>query len=239
MTTLIRGELIKAITTRTIFAYAAMAVVLAVGQVLASLLPGWGDLMSQDDKKEALGGLPLLVLLLAIVGAAGEYRHRTAAPAALVAGRDAGRLLVARAGAYAVAGAAVAALATVITLAVGLPLLADRPGPVVSAGDVALIAGGSLVAAALLAVFGVALGALVRNQVAAVTGTLIVIFVVLPLVQALSGTILDVTPFGAAQGVAGAGLTTLSTGAAAVVLVSWTLVALVAAVVGERQRDIA
>ena len=78
-----------------------------------------------------------------------------------------------------------------------------------------------------------------RNQVAAVTGTLIVIFVVLPLVQALSGTILDVTPFGAAQGVAGAGLTTLSTGAAAVVLVSWTLVALVAAVVGERRRDIA
>src|ERR671915_418212 len=178
MTTLIRGELIKAITTRTIFAYAAMAVVLAVGQVLASLLPGWGDLMSQDDKKEALGGLPLLVLLLAIVGAAGEYRHRTAAPAALVAGRDAGRLLVARAGAYAVA-------------------------------------------------------------VAAVTGTLIVIFVVLPLVQALSGTILDVTPFGAAQGVAGAGLTTLSTGAAAVVLVSWTLVALVAAGVGGRRRDIA
>jgi len=239
MTTLIRGELIKAITTRTIFAYAAMAVVLAVGQVLASLLPGWGDLMSQDDKKEALGGLPLLVLLLAIVGAAGEYRHRTAAPAALVAGRDAGRLLVARAGAYAVAGAAVAALATVITLAVGLPLLADRPGPAVSAGDVALIAGGSLVAAVLLAVFGVALGALVRNQVVAVTGTLIVIFVVLPLVQALSGTILDLTPFGAAQGVAGAGLTTLSTGAAAVVLVSWTLVALVAAVVGERRRDIA
>ena len=239
MTTLIRGELIKAITTRTIFAYAAMAVVLAVGQVLASLLPGWGDLMSQDDKKEALGGLPLLVLLLAIVGAAGEYRHRTAAPAALVAGRDAGRLLVARAGAYAVAGAAVAALATVITLAVGLPLLADRPGPAVSAGDVALIAGGSLVAAALSAIFGVALGALVRNQVAAVTGTLIVIFVVLPLVQALSGTILDVTPFGAAQGVAGAGLTTLSTGAAAVVLVSWGLVALVAAVVGERRRDIA
>jgi hypothetical protein len=239
MTTLISGELIKAITTRTIFAYAAMAVVLAVGQVLASLLPGWGDLMSQDDKKEALGGLPLLVLLFAIVGAAGEYRHRTAAPAALVAGRDAGRLLVARAGAYAVAGAAVAALATVITLAVGLPLLADRPGPAVSAGDVALIAGGSLVAAALSAVFGVALGALVRNQVAAVTGTLVVIFVVLPLVQALSGTILDVTPFGAAQGVAGAGLETLSIRAAGVVLVGWTVAALIAAIVTERRRDIA
>lgn len=236
--TLVRGELIKAITTRTILAFAAMAVVLAVGQVLASLLPGWGDLMSQDDKKEALGGLPLLVLLLALVGAAGEYRHRTAAPAALVAGRDRGRLLLARAGAYAVAGVAVAALATLITLAVGLPLLADRPGQAVSAGDVALIAGGSLVAAALSSAFGVALGALVRNQVAAVTGTLLVIFIVLPLVQTLSGTVLDVTPFGAAQGVAGAGLTTLSTGAAAVVLVGWTLAALIAAVIAERRRDI-
>jgi ABC-2 type transport system permease protein len=237
--TLVRGELIKAITTRTILAFAALAVVLAVGQVLASLLPGWGDLMSQDDKKEALGGLPLLVLLLALVGAAGEYRHRTAAPAALVAGRDRGRLLLARAGAYAVAGVAVAALATTVTLAVGLPLLADRPGQAVSAGDVALIAGGSLVAAALSSAFGVALGALVRNQVAAVTGTLLVIFIVLPLVAALSGTVIDVTPFGAAQGVAGAGLTTLSIGAAGVVLVGWTLAALIAAVIAESRRDIA
>jgi ABC-2 type transport system permease protein len=239
MTTLIRGELIKAITTRTMFAYATMAVVLAAGQVLASLLPGWGDLMSQDDKKEALGGLPLLVLLLGLVGAAGEYRHRTAAPAALVAGRDSGTLLVARAGAYAVAGVAVAALATAVTLAVGLPLLADRPGPAVSAGDVGLIAGGSLAAAALASAFGVALGALVRNQVAAVTGTLLVVFVVLPLVQALNATVLDVTPFGAAQGVAGAGLETLSTGAAGAVLVGWTGAALVAAVVAERRRDLA
>jgi hypothetical protein len=239
MTTLIRGELIKATTTRTIFVYAAMAVVLAVGQVLASLLPGWGDLMSLDDKKEALGGLPLLVLLLGLVGAAGEYRHRTAAPAALVAGRGSGRLLLARACAYAAAGVAVAALATAVTLAVGLPLLADRPGTPVSAGDVALIAAGSLVAAALASAFGVALGALVRNQVAAVTGTLLVIFVALPLVHALNATVLDVTPFGAAQGVAGAGLETLSTGGAGAVLVGWTAAALIAAAVVEGRRDLA
>ena len=87
MTTLIRGELIKATTTRTIFAYGAMAVVLAAGQVLALILPAWGDPMSLADKTEAIAGLPLLVLLLGLVGAAGEYRHRTAAPATLVAGR--------------------------------------------------------------------------------------------------------------------------------------------------------
>jgi ABC-2 type transport system permease protein len=239
MTTLIRGELIKATTTRTIFAFGAMAVVLAVGQVLALILPAWGDPMSLADKTEAIAGLPLLVLLLGLVGGAGEYRHRTAAPATLVAGRDRGSLLLARAGAYAAAAVVVAALTTAVTLAVGLPLLAHRSGPDVGAGDVALVAGGTLVAAALSAAFGVALGALARNQVVAVTGTLVVIFVVLPLVGVISPAAIDVTPFGAAQGVAGAGLETLSIGAAGAVLVGWTVAALSAALVTERRRDIA
>jgi ABC-2 type transport system permease protein len=239
MTALIRGEIIKAATTRTILAYAAMAVVLAVAQVLVTILAASSDLTAPADKKAAIAGLPLLLLLLGIVGAAGEYRHRTVAPAVLVTGRDGGVMLLARAGAYAVTGVAVAALATVITLAVGLSLLAGESGTSLGAGDVALVAGGSLLAAALSASFGVALGALVRNQVVAVTGTLVVIFVVLPLVQALSGTVLDLTPFGAAQGVAGATLATLSWGEAGLVLVGWTLVALIAAIVVERRRDIA
>jgi ABC-2 type transport system permease protein len=239
MTALIRGEIIKAATTRTILAYAAMAVVLAVAQVLVTILAASSDLTAPADKKAAIAGLPLLLLLLGIVGAAGEYRHRTVAPAVLVTGRDGGVMLLARAGAYAVTGVAVAALATVITLAVGLPLLAGESGTSLGAGGVALVAGGSLLAAALSASFGVALGALVRNQVVAVTGTLVVIFVVLPLVQALSATVLDLTPFGAAQGVAGATLATLSWGEAGLVLVGWTLVALIAAIVVERRRDIA
>ena len=239
MTTLIRGELIKATTTRTIFAYGAMAVVLAVGQALALILPAWGDPMSLADKTHAIAGLPLLVLLLGLVGGAGEYRHRTAAPTTFVAGRDPGSVLLARAGAYAAAAVVVAAVTTTVTLAVGLPLLAHRFGPQVGAGDVALVAGGTLVAAALSAALGVALGALVRNQVVAVTGTLVVIFVVLPLVSVINPTVLDVTPFGAAQGVAGAGLETLSIGAAGVVLVGWTVAALIAAIATERRRDIA
>ena len=239
MTTLMRGELIKATTTRTIFAYGAMAVAVAVAQVLVLILPGWGEEMSLADKTAAIAGMPLLVLLLGLVGAAGEYRHRTAAPATLVADRDRGAVLLARAGAYAAAAVAVAALATTAALAVGLPLLADRPGPAVGAGDVALVAGGTLVAAALSAALGVALGALVRNQVVAVTGTVVVIFVVLPLVSVINPTVLDVTPFGAAQGVAGAGLETLSVRAAGLVLAGWTVAALIAAIVVERRRDLA
>jgi ABC-2 type transport system permease protein len=239
MTGLIRGEIIKATTTRTILAYAALAVVLAIAQVLVTILATSSDLTALASKKEAIAGLPLLLLLLGIVGAAGEYRHRTVAPAVLVTGRDGGFMLLTRAGAYAITGVAVAALATVITLAVGLPLLAGESGTALAAADVALVAGGSLLAAALSAIFGVALGALVRNQVVAVTGTLVVIFVALPLVQAFSGTLLDLTPFGAAQGVAGARLATLSWSEAGLVLLGWTLLALIAAMVAERRRDIA
>ena len=39
-----------------------------------------------SDKREAIAGLPILLLLLGLVGAAGEYRHRTAGPAALARG---------------------------------------------------------------------------------------------------------------------------------------------------------
>jgi hypothetical protein len=239
MTALIRGEIIKATTTRTIYAYAAIAALLALAHVLVTVLALSGDLTAAAEKKAVIAGLPVLLLLFGIVGAAGEHRHRTVAPAVLVSGRDGGVLLLARAGAYAAVAVAVAALASIVSLAVGLPLLAGEAGASLGTGDVAVVAGGSLLAAALSAGFGVALGALVRNQVVAVTGTLVVMFIVLPLVQALSGTVLDLTPFGAAQGVAGETLTTLSWGEAGLVLAGWTLVALIAATVVERRRDVA
>ena len=189
MTTLIRGELIKATTTRTIFAYGAMAVALAVAQVLVSILAASDDPMSLADKTESIAGLPLLVLLLGIVGAAGEYRHRTAAPAALVAGRDRGSLLLARAGAYAPRRSRwPSRRRRRVTLAVGLPLLAGRARPGARRRRRrARRRRDPRSPRRCRARFGVALGALVRNQVVAVTGTLVVIFVVLPLVQAING----------------------------------------------------
>jgi len=239
MTPLLRGELIKTATTRTLLGYAGVAVVLALAQVLLMILPSSGELMSLDDKRTTVAGLPVVFVLFGLVGAAGEYRHRTVAPAVLAAGRDGGQMLLARAGAYAITGIAVAAPAMVVTLAVGLPLLASEPGPALGAADTALIAGGSLAAAALSAVFGVALGALVRSQVASVIGTLVVMFVVLPLIQQLSIAAVDASQFGVAAGLAGSPLDTFSAGGAGLMLIGWTLVALLAAVVAERRRDIA
>ena len=239
MTALIRGELIKTVSTRTLLGYALTGVALAIANVMI-VTQASGELDTVSDKQEAIAGLPIIVLLFGLVGATGEYRHRTAAQAVLAAGQDRALLLLARAGAYALTGLAIGALMVAVALVLGLSLLPAHPGPGLGAHDVALVAAGSLLAAALSAIMGVAVGAVVRNQVAGVVGALILAFVVSPLIAVIDETAVEFTPFGAAFALAGdpqAG--TLSWGGDALLLLAWTLPLLLAAVVTERHRDLA
>jgi ABC-2 type transport system permease protein len=239
MTALLRGELIKTVTTRTLFGYAALGVALAIANVLIVTLSG--DLVTVADKQGAIAGLPMLLILFGLVGAAGEYRHRTAAPAALAAGGRGGQLLLARAGAYAATGLALGALTSAVALALGLPLLSGEAGPGLGSGVIAAVAAGSIVGAALCAIMGVAAGALVRNQVAGVVGALILMFVATPLLNIVDETAAGLSPFGAAAVLAGnePNAETLSAGGAGLVLAAWTLPLLIAAIVVERRRDLA
>ena len=163
-----------------------------------------GDLDTVSDKQEAIAGLPILLLLFGLVGAAGEYRHRTAAPAALAAGRDRA-LAAARAGGRLRRhgprdrGADGRGGAGARPAAAGRARRAGRRRSTTSP----LVAGGSLIAAALSAIMGVAAGALVRNQVAGVVGALILAFVVSPLLAIIDETAVEFTPFGAAFALAG------------------------------------
>jgi ABC-2 type transport system permease protein len=239
MTALVRGELIKTVTTRTVFAYAALGAALAVANVLILTLSG--DLATVEDKKGAIAGLPMLLILFGLVGAAGEYRHRTAAPAALATGGRRGRLLLARAGANAMTGLVLGALAAAVALALGLPLLRGEPGPGLSSGEVAAVAAGSVVGAGLCAIMGVAIGALVRNQVVGVVGSLLLMFIAMPLLNAVDETAAALSPFGAAVILAGdpAAGDTLSWGEGGLVLTAWTVPLLIAAIVVELRRDLA
>jgi ABC-2 type transport system permease protein len=238
MTVLLRGELIKATTTRTVFAFAALGVAVALANVLIVTLSE--DLVTVADKREAIAGIPMLLILFGVVGAAGEYRHRTAAPASLASGSRRGLLLLARAGAYAVTGLVLAAVASAVALALGLPLLSSEPGPGLGSSDMAAVAAGSVAGAALCAIMGVAAGALVRNQVAGVVGALILMFVATPLLIHVSETAAELTPFGAAIVLAGDPTAdTLSSGGAGLVLAAWTVPLLIAAIVVERRRDLA
>lgn len=233
MSALLTGELIKTVTTRTLFGYAVIGVALAVGNVLILTLSE--DLATVADKQEAIAGLPIMLVLFGLVGAAGEYRHGTAAPAVLAAGRGRGRLLLARAGAYAVAGLAVGALTAGATLALGLPLLGSEPGPGVGSGEIASVAVGSIIGAGLCAIMGAAAGALVRVQV---VGALILMFVVTPLLNIVNETAVEYTPFGAAVVLAGDPKGSLSWGGAGLVVAAWTVALLLAAILVERRRDL-
>jgi len=237
MTAVLRGELIKTVSTRTVLCYAAGAFAFALVNLLVSVLAS--DLTSLDDKRAAIAGFPILLMLLGIVGAAGEYRHRTAAPAALAAGRDRGQVLAGRAAAYALTGAAVATLALAVTFAIGIPLLGEEPGPALDGGDLVLIGAGTVLAAAVSAIMGVAVGALARNQVAAVIGTLLLLFAAMPLLQLVSQTLFELTPFVSATAVAGdTAAENLSWGGALLVLLAWTLPVTAAAILTERRRDV-
>jgi hypothetical protein len=238
VTALVRGELIKTVTTRTLFGYAALGVAVAIANVLIVTLSG--DLRTAADKQEAIAGLPFWLILFGLVGAAGEYRHRTAAPAALAAAGRRGRLLLARAGAYAVTGLVLGTVTAAVTLALGLPVLSSEPGPALGAVGIAEVAVGSVICAALCAIMGVATGALVRNQVVGVVGALILMFVAMPLINIADKTAAEVTPFGAAAVLAGDPTgDTLSWGGAGLLLAAWTLPLVLAAIAVERRRDLA
>lgn len=238
MTHLLRGELTKALTTRTLFAFAAAGVALTVVNVLIVAVAS-GVLDEVGEKEEALSGLPIVPLLLGLVGVAGEYRHRTAAPAVLAAGRNRGRLLLARVSAYALIGVGVGALMVGASLALGLPLLGDQPGPDLTGRAIAGVAGSCFVAAVLSVVVGASIGALVRSQVGGVVVVLILNFIVNPLISGVDETLANLTPFGAA-GVA-ARLThdtTVSPGAGALALAAWAALLVTAATLIERRRDL-
>jgi ABC-2 type transport system permease protein len=236
---LVRGELIKVRTTRTALGFAVAVALLTLAVVLLTILAGHPKTIA--DKRSALAvgsSISAVLLLFGVVGAGAEYRHRTLAPALLVApGR--GRLLVARIVAYGVAGIAIGAVMTMVAFAIGLPLLAGRPGPDLATSDYLRAAGGGLLTILLCTVLGVGLGTLVGRQVPAVIGTMVWIFILEPLSN-LIGHISKFTIGQAATSISGDnGGQLLPWAAALLVLLAWTATFVLAAALTDRRRDIA
>jgi ABC-2 type transport system permease protein len=240
MTHLLRGELIKLRSTRTAFGFAAAAVLLVLAVVLVIALAGEPE--SAEDKADALnvgGTLSVVLILFGIVGATGEFRHRTLAPTLLIA-PDRVRSTGARVLAYGLAGLLVGALMLVVAFAVGLPLLTGE-GPEPSGSDYGRLVVGGLLTSALSAMLGVGVGVLVGNQVAAVVGALVWLFILEPLVGLVEE---DATPYtlGTVTSAAGGsdqGLEdVLSWGAALAVLALWAVLFVAAGTLLDRRRDV-
>ena len=238
MRNLLAGELIKVRTTRTAFGFALAALLLLVASSLITLLAT--DPVTIEDKRAALsfgGLLALITLVYGAVGATGEFRHRTLAPAVLIA-PDRVRLVLARMGAYGVAGALFGLVLGAVSLALGLPLLAGLAGPALETSDYVSLVAGGLAAATLCAVLGVAVGTLLRNQVGAVVGVLVWVLVVEPLVGVADQDLTRYT-IGISSGALGAGGNSdASMLTAALVLGSWTAALAAAGTLVDRRRDV-
>jgi hypothetical protein len=238
MSDLLAGELIKLRTTRTALGFGAAALLLVLAGVLVSILAGEPTTVEGKQGALAFGGaVGLVLLLLGAVGATGEFRHRTVAPSVLIS-PDRMRLVLARIGAYTLAGLVFGVVIAAVSLAIAIPLLGGLSGPDPSFGDYAEVIGGGLLAGALAPALGVGVGTLVRNQVVAVVGILVWLMIVESLVTVVSDKAADYSFGLALDSLAQGGDTEMSMGAAGLVVLAWTLVFCALGAIVDRRRDV-
>jgi hypothetical protein len=235
---LLAGELIKVRTTRTALGFGVASLLLALAATLIPILSS--DLTSVEQKRDALnfgGGLGIVLLLFGAVGATGEFRHRTLAPAVLIA-PDRFRLVLARLGAYAVTALLFGVLIAAVSLGLGAALFADEPGAALAGADYVKLGAGGVLAVILAAAIGVGVGTLVRNQVAAVIGTLVWVSILEPLVAVIDDSWHKYTLGDTLNRVGLGGGQDMSWAASIAVLAGWAVVWCAAGALVDRRRDV-
>lgn len=243
MTPLLRAELLKLRTTRTFLALVGAALTLSL---LVVVLTGvLSKQITPDDARNLFTAdfTGLFILLLGVIGMAGEWRHRTITGTVLAAPNRL-RLMVAKTLSYAAAGALLSLIVTLTIMLVGTIILAARGFDSVPVSDLLDVLWRNLVVAALVGALGVGVGALIRNQIVAIVGVLILGFVVEP---ALFGLAPDVAQYGPTQGAPsgiqdiqpfGDDSPILAPGLAVLVMLGWIGVFFAAAGARLRLRDL-
>lgn len=239
MRNLIRGEAIKMRSTRTAIGFTIAGIALMLLVVLISTLAGEPSSVSAKRDAITIAPVGILFVVFGVVGATGEYRHRTVAPAVLIA-PDRLRLLVARALAYGVTAAAVALAMLAVAFAVGIPLMAGNEGPSLELADYAGLLGGGMLGAALGAIMGIGFGALVGNQVAGVVSVLLYIFVIDGLIGVANAELIPYTVGTAASALDGLEVDdAFGFLGSLAVLAAWTLLFMAAGLARESRREVA
>jgi len=129
----------------------------------------------------------IFLLILGIIGMTQEYRHRTATPTFLVTPRR-GQVILSKLLTYLGISLLFAVVVNAVVIAVALPWLRAKGASVSVSGENVEVLLGSIGGAALYGMVGVGVGALLRNQVAAVVGSLIYLFVAEPILRSVPAT---------------------------------------------------
>jgi ABC-2 type transport system permease protein len=177
MTRLVGAEVFKLRTTRTFYGLVigALGLVLLI-VILACATAGKSDITLRDAIGIS-GFAQVFALLLGIIAVTAEFRHGTVTPSLLVV-PDRVKLTLAKLGAALIVGLVLGLVATGLAALIGGLILnaRDIPNPL-SGSDVTKMVIGGTIATALYAALGVGIGAVVRNQVGAVVGSLVYLFV--------------------------------------------------------------
>jgi ABC-2 type transport system permease protein len=239
----VKAELLKIRSTRTTLGLVAgmLALVLLL-VLLTGLLAKTGVLVGKDTQLNLLGLGGVAGLFAALAGllvVTGEYRHGTIRPTFLFTPRRP-RVVGAKLAASMITGLAFGVIAEALGFAVGAAILAARSVPfALNGGEVTQLVVGTIVGVVLWGGLGVGLGAILRNQVAAVIGLLAWVFVIENLVFGLAPSVGRYGPEQAASALAG--LTTrhlLSPVAGGAVLIAWVAALVAAGVVLTVRRDV-
>jgi len=196
MLRLVNAEFLKLRTTRTFYGFLiACAVLVLVPTVLVCALVD----LDEDPIEVLLYFIGSLIqtfsLLLGILAATTEFRHGTITPSLLVVPNRV-RLMTSKLLAALVTGLAIGLVASVVIVVIVAVFGSARDFPTDEFDRGGLIIGATF-ACGLYAALGVGLGALVRNQVGAIVGALLYVFMVEPLATELlklSDSLEDILP---------------------------------------------
>ncbi|RZU32892.1 ABC transporter permease [Blastococcus saxobsidens] len=196
MMPLVRAEWAKLFSTRVWIGLLLGACLMVIGFAVLltafagnpeSGIPAVGTPLYEELAMANAVNVNVLFLILGIIGMTQEYRHRTATPTFLTTPHR-GRVVTAKLMAYALA----ATLFALVVMAVNFATVAVHAGargaaPELDADNLGTL-GSSGLALVIYAVFGVGLGALLRNQVGAIVGGLVYLFVIEPIIRQIPAT---------------------------------------------------
>ncbi|MDP9117623.1 MAG: ABC transporter permease [Actinomycetota bacterium] len=179
MITLIRAEFLKLRTTQVWFWLLLVSIAISALIVVASLASSNGVRTASDVPQMFASATTayLPVFVLGVLGVTTEFRHQTITPTVLgTPSRWA--LTGAKMLAYAIVGAAYSLICILVQVLIALPWLSAKGIHVSVTGDHiprALV--GVFIVVALFGIVGIGVGALVRNQIAAVSIGLVFLLV--------------------------------------------------------------
>lgn len=254
MIDLVAAEFLKLRSTRTALGLLIAAVLVSIVPAILVLVFAPADFL-EDESVGGVGLLvaggtlvPLLGLVFGILSMTSEYRHGTVTYSYLVTPRRARVIIVKLLVCFAVGVAVLALVGALLTLTAvvgyeirGLELETGSLFDDGAAQTIALV----LLAAGLMASFGVGLGALFRNQPVTVAGTLIWALAVESIVVGLKPAVGQYLPFTALDQVVSGGVTMgaeseigLTRPEAFLVSLAYIAVVSVAAVYTTMRRDV-